>query len=329
MEHELFDLPHREAVRAVATGAPVYLTVNPVEYHGPHLSLHNDLLVSRGLARDLHARLAARHPDWPLLWASDLEVGVEPCPGPGSRASRYASCRELVLGACQALAELGAKRVVLMTFHGAPLHSLALEAGVDLLRARGVPALSPLNVLLRQLLQLDDPAPYAPAMAHVADAAERQALLDGLRLDFHAGFFETSMALHYAPSSVAPSHRELPPCPEIRPEPGLARAARAAAALGRNALARELTFAALGVGWNQLRPFPGYTSRPSHARAEAGAFFASAILDLFAPVAESVLCEGAQPPAPIMAWLGRASLGGRLGALPPLGPGELWAGGAT
>src|SRR5437762_7047770 len=85
----LLDVPHQEARRLVRSGAPVYLTINPVEYHGPHLSLHNDRLVSRGLVRELHARLAARHPEWPLLFGSDLEIGVEPCPGIGSRHTPF------------------------------------------------------------------------------------------------------------------------------------------------------------------------------------------------------------------------------------------------
>src|SRR5205807_1521461 len=71
----IFDLPHQDAQRLARSGAPVYLTVNPVEYHGPHLSLHNDRLVSTGIVRDLHERLRARH-DWPLLLGGDLEVGV-------------------------------------------------------------------------------------------------------------------------------------------------------------------------------------------------------------------------------------------------------------
>ncbi len=62
---ELLDLPHRRATTLLSSGAPVYLLVNPVEYHGPHLSLHNDRLVSMGLVRGLHARLADAH-DWPL-----------------------------------------------------------------------------------------------------------------------------------------------------------------------------------------------------------------------------------------------------------------------
>ena len=61
----LLDVAHQEAQRLVRSGAPVYLTVNPVEYHGPHLSLHNDRLISLGIVRQLHERLQARH-GWPL-----------------------------------------------------------------------------------------------------------------------------------------------------------------------------------------------------------------------------------------------------------------------
>ena len=33
---QLLDLPHAKAQALLASGAPVYLLVNPVEYHGPH-----------------------------------------------------------------------------------------------------------------------------------------------------------------------------------------------------------------------------------------------------------------------------------------------------
>ncbi|HEY4219853.1 MAG TPA: hypothetical protein VGO62_00890, partial [Myxococcota bacterium] len=56
------DLPHSEARRALSSGAPVFLLVNPVEFHGPHLPLHNDELIALGLARDLHERLFGAHP---------------------------------------------------------------------------------------------------------------------------------------------------------------------------------------------------------------------------------------------------------------------------
>ncbi len=307
---QLFDLPHADARRLLDGGAPVWLSVNPVEYHGPHLSLHNDRLVSEGLIRDLHARIA---PGQPLLVAADLELGVEPCWGPGTRHVRFADARRAVREACRALAELGAKRVAIMTFHGAPLHNHALDEGVRLLQARGVRAVAPFHLLMQVLVDpAFDGSRFASALVGVPEG-ERAAMLADLRLDFHAGFFETSLALHYAPASVSPAHRSLAPCPSLPRDAALASAARVARALGRRALAAELDFAAYGVGWYSLRPFPGYTGRPHLASAEAGAAFARFIVDEMAPVVARVLDGDAAPPRPIMTWLPAVSLGGRLG----------------
>lgn len=317
VEISLFEQPHVEARRLIATGAPIYVTVNPVEYHGPHLSLHNDRLVSRGLARDLHQALAARgHDDWPFLVGADLEVGVEPTPGPGSRHTRYTQARALVLEACRALVELGATRVVLLTFHGAPLHNLALQAGVDWLASKGVAALAPFHLVLREMLMFEDAAPFADALAPIADPADRAAAARELKYDFHAGFFETSVALHYAPTSVSPVHRKLPPCPPVTPNRGFLFASRLARRLGRAMLARELELAAVGFGWATLRPFPGYTGRPALASARSGAYFARKIIEGYTPVVEAVFAGRERAPRPIMSWVGPVSGGGRLGGAP-------------
>lgn len=306
---DLFDLSHGEARRLLALGVPVYLPVNPVEYHGPHLSLHNDHLVSMGLAADLHARLApADGAPWPFVVASSIEGGVEPCPGPGTRGVSYRALRRLVIDACTSLVELGARRVVISTFHGAPLHAHALHAGVVHLRARRVRAIQPHNLLMREIMNAD-PESYAEAVAHVEDAEERATILRELPTDFHAGFGETSISLHYAPQSVGEIYKRLPPCPPIPPDPPFVAAARAARAAGKHALAIELGFAALGRGWTMLRPFPGYTGRPHRATAAAGAFFACRIVDAYEQATRAVFA-GADPPDPIMDWLPALTLGG-------------------
>jgi creatinine amidohydrolase len=305
----VLDVSHTRARALLAGGASVFLPINPVEYHGPHLSLHNDALVSRGLSRAIHAELASAGHDWPLLVGSDLEIGVDPTPGPGSRLTSYRDACLLVERACHALADLGAKRVVLMTFHGSPLHSLALDAGVRALATRGVPSLSPLNLLLRAMLdvRVED---YADAYATIEDAEERAAMMREGPFDLHAGFFETSITMHYAPESVDPLHARLPPCPEIVTDAKLAAAARAADRFGRTVLAQELRVAAFGLGWHALRPFPGYTSRPHRASAEAGAVIARHLVKGFAEATAKVLTEGAAPPAPIMRWIAPLTLGG-------------------
>ena len=161
-----------------------------------------------------------------------------------------------------------------------------------------------------------EPAKFAGAFAHVADDGERAQMMGALANDFHAGFFETSMALHYAPESVAPDYTSLPPCPDVRPDGKMALAARMARALGRDQLSRELTFAAEGIGWNALRPFPGYTGRPHRATPQAGAVFAAEIVRRYVAGIEDVFAGRAESPPPIMRWVGALSLGGRIGNLP-------------
>jgi creatinine amidohydrolase len=315
----LLDLPHDEASALLATGAPVYLTVNPVEYHGPHLPLHNDFLVSRGLVRDLHARLARRRTSWPLLWANDLEVGVDPVPGHGSRSTPYLVAKQLVRDACSALADLGARNVVIMTFHGAPMHEHAIQAGVDVLVERGVRAVAPFNVVLQQLLD-PDVSKIADAYAHIEDEAERAAMMRDQHLDFHAGFGETSLTLHYAPESVSPKYRELPPCPPIQPVSAWKRASELARRAGQKRLADELRFAAYGLGWQAMTPFLGYTGRPHRATAQAGAALAKVFVDGFETAVEDVFAGRARSPEPIMKWAPALSLDGRIVLKPPAIP---------
>ena len=210
-----FELPHAAMTAALRAGAPAYLCVDPVEYHGPHLSLRNDGLISRALCEKLHARLAVGR-DWPFLFAGELPVGVEPVPGPGSRHTPLPEVRRLVREACRALAEAGAQRVVLMTFHGSPLHSVALHAGVVYLESLGVRAVSPMSEALRYLGRVDA-ADFEGAIAAVPED-EQGAVRGELSFDLHAGFLETSVALHLVPESVSPDLPRLPPCASVTPE---------------------------------------------------------------------------------------------------------------
>jgi hypothetical protein len=198
--------------------------------------------------------------------------------------------------------------VVLVTFHGAPLHAHALHAGVQALARRGVRAIQPHNLLMRLLMRVDGAA-FPEAFAHIEDPDERAAMMRDMPLDFHAGVGETSVALHYAPESVSPRYTSLAPCPTIQPDPAFVLASRAARAAGRHELAIELHFAAYGRGWTNLRPFPGYTGRPHRATPGVGAFLAHRIVDDYADAARAVFA-GADGPAPIMSWIVKATLGG-------------------
>ena len=310
----LFDMPLGDLVRAFRDGAPAYLLVNPTEYHGPHLSLLNDYLVSAGLARDLHAAIAK--PGEPFLLSRDLDVGVDPTFGPGTVATSYSDACHEVMNACETLVEYGAKRVALMTFHGSPNHAMALETGVRFLKARGVRVISPLNELL-QFLLMPDRSVLEPAYATVDDPAEREAMLEDASSDFHGGFIESSLAMHFAPDSVKAIRSDLPPCPPLVPATQYQWAAAAATRAGFKTLGRELLLVGKAIAWSDLRPFPGYTGRPHRANAKAGALLAALIRDRYAALANAVFYGNGVSPAPVMDWMPMATLGGRVAPPPP------------
>lgn len=302
----LLDLPHDGARALLATGVTVHAFINPVEYHGPHLPLHNDHLISFGLAKALQE--GSEHP---FVYVDDLAIGVEPTRGQGSRHTPFDVARSVIREACRALAELGAERVILHTFHGNPLHNLAIEAGVDALREAGVRALAPFNAVLRELLEVDG-SMYADAFSHIEDRAERDEMIRDLHLDFHGGFFETSMTMAQAPSSVSSGYRLVPPCPAITPNTLASNAARLAKAAGRDVLSKELALAAFGLGWQALDPFPGYTGRPHRATARSGEVFSRHILDRYRRLVAEVLEGDGRSPPPIMPWIATVTAHGRI-----------------
>ncbi len=305
----LLDRPVSEVRERLRAGAVAWVTVNPAEHHGPHLPLHTDRLQAEGWLGDLHRALG--EPGEPLVCA-DLELGVDPAPGPGSRFAPYATVRDEVRRAVDGLVALGARRIALLTFHGAPLHNLALHEVVVGLRRQGIAAVAPFPAVVRLLLEPSDLAAFAPAVA-MLPAEARAAVAADLPRDAHGGYFETSLMLHWAPHAVAPAHRSLPPCPPVAPDPALARAARWATRLGRPVLAQELAFAAWGVRWTHLDPHPGYTGHPAHANAQAGAWFARLVLERTAPVTRAALAGAPLDDRPPMRWVGPATLWGRVG----------------
>lgn len=311
----VFDLPHHEARSLLrATEAPVFLAVNPVEFHGPHLSLHNDRHVTAGLSRDLHAALAEGRKEFPYLVADDLELGVEPASGPGSRHARFTDARRAVVEACRALVELGARAVVINTFHGGALHNLAIDAGARVVERAGGRALAPLAIVLHRMIALDTAELDEVTELAPGSESERAALREKLRWDFHAGWLETSLALHYAPETVSAIHRELPPAPPLGRDGLLSALHRVARALGRRSLATELDFIASAATWTRQRPFLGYTSMPHLATAEAGARIAEKFVARYAEVARAVLFDGAPAPRAPFRWMPMATLGGRVEA---------------
>lgn len=310
----LFDLPHHDAVKLLESGAPVYLSFNPYEYHGPHLPLACDGLIAGGILGDIATVMQERFPEWPVLVADEIGCGADATSGPGSRMQKYGDLKRLVRSSCEALVDLGARRAILNTFHGSALHNVALQEGVEVFQRAGGQAIAPFNLVLHEMIDCDTER-FAPAFAHIPDEECRREMREGLGLDFHGGFLETSLLLHYAPDHVSPRLPEVPPCPRpTKRDKGLRALAAIARTFGAHRTAKEMDFCSRAMGWVRIRPFPAYTSRPQYATPDAGGFFVKEILARYDDALVRVFRDGEPPPLPVMRWMKLLTLGGRLSA---------------
>ncbi|MFH1530350.1 MAG: creatininase family protein [Pseudomonadota bacterium] len=294
-----------------ARGAPAWLCVDPMEYHGPHLSPRNDQIIAEGLMERAHALLQERHPEWPLVFAGQLGIGADTTPGPGSVDVPYREVLRRTREAGRRLLDLGFRRMVFMTFHGSPFHNAAIWAAAEDLRGRGARVATPMNVLTRKIMA-PDPEEFEAVYEAVPDPSDRARLRARAREDIHSGFGETSLALHFAPDTVV-DHLSVPPAPALGSIAVWEAAARVADTFGRRELAKELRFVGMGMAWFGLRPFPGYTCEPAMANAEVGAIFAGLISAGLASDVESVLVEGVRPSPPVMRWVATLTFGGIYG----------------
>ena len=299
-------------IRSLATkGVPAWLCVDPVEYHGPHLSILNDQIIAEGLMKQAHGLLQARHGDWPLVFAGQLGIGSDTTPGPGSIDVPFGEVLRRTREAGHRLLELGFGRMVFMTFHGSPLHNAAIWEAAEDLRSHGALVVTPMNVLTRKIMALD-PAEFEAVYDAVPGQGDGARLRARAREDFHSGFGETGLAIHFAPQTVV-DHVSVPPAAELKTTAGWEALARVAGKLGRRELAKEMRFIGMAMSWFSLRPFPGYTCEPALANKEVGAIFADLISQGLAEEVESVLLEGASPSPPVMRWVATLTLRGRLG----------------
>ncbi|MCM0606653.1 MAG: creatininase family protein [Xanthomonadaceae bacterium] len=297
----LDQLPHNEIQKLVNTGAPVFVCVNPVEFHGPHLSLATDSLVSFGMARRLYESLVKQNPEWPYLEWSSIELGVEPTPGLGTTKTSFFKLKYVIHEAAKALAAVGVKRVIWVSFHGAPAHNTAIQLGIDYLHKRGIPSMNIMNSVLDSMLYFKE-SEYEGAFTHIEDQVTAQRLLSNMTSDLHGGFFETSMAIHYAPESVTKDLSEIPDCPKFIVWPIFIVAMKFARFFKMHRFERELWFGSQAIAWSKIKPFPGYTGAPRYANAESGKFFAEKLNHHFVELYHSVFVEKKKARRPMLEW---------------------------
>jgi creatinine amidohydrolase len=221
------------------------LSTGMIEQHGPHLPVGADTYGVLFEADGAASRVSRALPEWNVVLMPPLhygEGGANEMGGrlvhPGTYGIRQSTLRSLVADIGAQVAQNGFKWIFVLTGHGPPHHSIAINDACDFVgESFGVTMLH-ISGLFRADATIRSQGERIAAMHFSA------ADIASFGLDVHAGVSETSANLAIRPDLVDPGYRKLP---------GLN---------GRTL--QELWTIATSPGW------PGYLSSPARATADYG-----------------------------------------------------------
>ncbi len=184
----------------------VFITISPIEEHGPHLPLATDIIEAGGVARALARRLAGERPGWRFLFYPALPVGADCFIYPGSIEVRPRVVAALVHDIGLSFARSGFKKMLISSHHGGLRHNVALEAAARrIARKTGARVASLAGWLALDLYFRGGVAEYCRRAGDSDEAGKC------LAVDCHAGAFETSEMLVLEPGLVRGGWETLPP----------------------------------------------------------------------------------------------------------------------
>lgn len=204
--HKLERLTHDKLKSFDRARTIVIATLSPLEVHGPHLPLGQDIFEGYALAERTAQLLTDKLPDWRVVLLPPAPVAADGVPSLGTVAFPAPLVRDVAVGLLAPFAKAGFARLAYSSFHGGPRHVCALEEAAATLAARhGVPAVSLFSAVLGRVME------GGVFLDALADRPERKIDLEQLKQDHHAGFVETSLALALWPELVDEGWRNLPP----------------------------------------------------------------------------------------------------------------------
>lgn len=184
---------------------------SPMEVHGPHLPIGQDLFEAEALAEKSLNLLAAERPDWSFVLLPPAAVSIDCVPGAGSIAYPISLVRDVAYHSLRPFAKQGFARLAFSSFHGSPRHICALEEAAEGLHKRyNAPAVSVFSVAVSRIMKGDifhDAVKDTPGFELNAEQVD---------MDSHAGFVETSLALHLWPELVEDGWQSLPPSTKFK-----------------------------------------------------------------------------------------------------------------
>lgn len=186
----------------------MFLPVSPLEQHGPHMPLGMDLFGAEFLSQRMAELWDSLHPDWNTLLIPALPVGSNAFDFPGSLFTRQRVVRDLLVDYGASLARHGFKNIVLITVHGGTGHIVAMEEACEIVSKRfKCTCVSPVGAVATKFFS----GGYFDELDELLSQPLTPEEKDLLKVDWHAGWWETSLMLLARPDLVKSSYQELEP----------------------------------------------------------------------------------------------------------------------
>lgn len=186
----------------------MFLPVSPLEQHGPHMPLGMDLFGAEFLSQKMAELWDSLHPDWNSLLVPSLPVGSNAFDFPGSLFTRQRVVRDLLVDYGASMARHGFKNIVLITVHGGTGHIVAMEEAAEIVSKRfKCTCVSPIGAIATKFFS----GGYFDELDELLSQPLTREERDLLRVDWHAGWWETSLMLLARPDLVKASYTELEP----------------------------------------------------------------------------------------------------------------------
>ncbi|NLH48069.1 MAG: creatininase family protein [Myxococcales bacterium] len=204
---ELSKISYTQISALDRTKTVVMAVFSPLEVHGPHLPLGEDIFTAEALGRGAAERYLKSHPDWNFLLLPPYAVATDTVPKLGSVPFPPALVRDVAYHSLLPFTRLGFKRLGYSSFHGGPRHFMALEDAAAQL-SNPKEDIAAISLFSAAIARLAEGKVFHDA---VRDDPRIEITLANLKEDHHAGFVETSLAMHLWPECVDDGWQNLPP----------------------------------------------------------------------------------------------------------------------
>lgn len=176
-----------------------FISVSPLEGHGPHLPLGVDLFDAKYFSEKMAELLIAKRPDFDAVLVPAVPLGTQVYRVPGSLRTENRALYKVVAGLGESLALWGFRYIFVLSGHGSPKNIVTLESAcIRTSRKYGIEMHDLFGALAVRFLRGQFAELISGRMPKPLTEQEKELL----KSDIHGGWWETSMMLLLHPELV-------------------------------------------------------------------------------------------------------------------------------